>query len=192
MDDGKLSWFDVAAELLPFVQKGDTSTAIARASAHLSAMPKSPFHIVMDVDFTNSPVDVASKFDAFIREQQLRFDVRAVYTETNGFDINPDEWYFDLFGYRDYGGIVDFDWISSWDSNSFASARLTGMESLQDVYASGAVLEKRFRRASEFCSLLVVYKFQSLIARSVPLMTEVKFPVLATCHDYDFVAEFRR
>jgi hypothetical protein len=29
----------------------------------------------------------------------------------NGFDINPGRWFFDVFGYNDYGGHGEYDWL---------------------------------------------------------------------------------
>ena len=41
-------------------------------------------------------------------------------------------------------------------------------------------------------ALLVVTKFQDLIRRAAPHMRELRFPLLATAHDYEFIFETRR
>ena len=69
---------------------------------------------------------------------------------------------------------------------------LTGLEALQAVYDSDAFRNKDYQQARDFCSLLVVTKFQDLVRRSVPFMCELDAPLLATCHEYDFIAEFRK
>lgn len=187
-----LSWFDIAEELSPEVQAGNTQSAIARVADVLKTLPASPFHRILDDNFTNRPEEMAEHFDRFLRAQKASFKVAAVYSETNGFDINPDRWYFDLFAYRKYGGHDDYDWLADWDSKDFPDMTLTGLEALQAVYASEAFQDKAHRQACEFCSLLVVVKFQDLVRRSVPLMRELAVPILATSHEYDFIAEFRK
>jgi hypothetical protein len=187
-----MKWFDIAEELSPRVKKGDTQAAISRVSEVLRSLPPSPFHRVLDLDFTNRPEDVAEHFDTFLRKQKANFEVGAVYTETNGFDINPDRWYFDLFAYRKYGGHEDYDWLSNWDSSDSPDMTLTGLEHLQAVYDSDAFQDKANRQACEFCSLLVVSRFQDLVRRSVSIMRELDVPLLATSHEYDLIAEFRK
>lgn len=187
-----MRWFDIAKELSTSVKAGNTGVAVARVAEVLRALPASPFHKILDLDFTNRPNDVAAHFDGFIQAQKASFPIGAIYTETNGFYINPDRWYFDLFAYRNYGGHEEYDWLSRWDSEPFPEMTLTGLESVQAVYDSEAFLDKAYDQACDFCSLLIVCKFQDLIRRSVPLMQQLQVPLLATSHDYDFIAEFRR
>ncbi len=69
---------------------------------------------------------------------------------------------------------------------------ITGLERLQDVYASAAFHDDRFRDAGRVAGLLVVAKFQDLIRRAAPFMRELRFPLLATAHDFEFIFEARR
>ncbi|MBN1127145.1 MAG: hypothetical protein JXA82_19235 [Sedimentisphaerales bacterium] len=187
-----MDWFEIAEELTPKIVNGDIETVISRVSGILRSLPESPFHLILGLEFTNRPVDVAEYFDNFLKAQKAKFKIGAVYTETNGFDINPDRWYFELFAYSEYGGHEDYDWLSDWDSEHYPCMTLTGLKSLQEVYDSDAFHDEAHEEACQFCSLLVVCKFQDLIRRSVPLMRELYVPLLATSHDYDFIAEFRK
>lgn len=145
-----------------------------------------------DLDFDNDPEEIARHFDRFIGRQAQSFEVRAVYTETNGFDINPDCWFFDVFAHDHYGGHEDYDWLSDWQSGPFAQMRLTGMETLQGIYASDAFTLPENRDPSGISSLYVVVRFQALIQRSAPFMRELRCPLLATSHDYDLFYEYKR
>jgi hypothetical protein len=69
---------------------------------------------------------------------------------------------------------------------------ITGLEALQEIYASDAFRDRRFSDACEVTCLLVVIKFQDLIRRAALHMQELRFPLLATAHDYDFIYEVRR
>lgn len=40
-------------------------------------------------------------------------------------------------------------------------------------------------------SLLVVIKFQKFIKCATAQMKQLRFPLLVTAHDFDFIAEFR-
>jgi hypothetical protein len=187
-----MEWYDLAEELLPALKKGDLEACIGRVSNELSKLSKSPFSKVMELDFSNNPKDIADCFQSILNKYGKKIDIKALYTETNGFDINPDEWYFDIFGYSAYDGLKDLDWLSDWQVESENGWVLTGMEALQEVYASDAYGNPEFDKAREFVSLLVVLKFQKLIRNSLALVPGFPVPVLATSHDYDFIYEYRK
>lgn len=182
---------DLAEELLPSLKKGDIEGCIDRVSGELSKLSNSPFSKVMELDFSNNPKDVADCFQSILSQYGEQTDIKALYTETNGLDINPDQWYFEIFGYSSYGGLEDLDWLSDWQAESENGWVLTGMESLQEVYASDAFGKSEFDKARELTSLLVVLKFQKLIRNSLALVPDFPVPVLATSHDYDFIYAHR-
>lgn len=182
--------FDLQAELSPILRAGDLVECERITSARLAAMPHSPFHAILNLAITNAPKEVADFFDEFFR-QQPREKIKAAYTEMNGFDINPDLWFCSPFAYQQYGGHDDYDWLSDWQSDDFGYLPITGLESLQRVYGSDAFREVHFEDACSICGLLVVIRFQDLIRRAAPHMQELRFPLLATAHDYDFIYEAR-
>lgn len=214
-----MNWFDLADELNKYILRGDTERPMARVEEALKALPDSPFHVVLGLQFTNAPDEVATILDGFLRDAKGRHPVGAVYAETNGFDINPDEWHFNAFSYENYGGQSNFDWLSDFTDSS-SDMVLTGMEPLQKVYEAWENREEfgeddegaedddgimplpladtpfpdggaSFEDARDVCSLLVVIRFQDLMRRAVPLMRELQVPLLATGHEYDFIAEFQ-
>jgi hypothetical protein len=185
-------FFDLQRQATPALRAGDLAECDRIFSDALRRLPASPFHIVIDLAFMNPPRDVAAHFDTFLRREQTRFEIAAAYTETNGFDINPNRWFFDLFAYDRYGVHDDYDWIAYWQSDPFPSMTLTGMEALQKVYASPAFHKPEYDGATKICNLVVVSRFQQLIHRSAELITELRFPLLATAHDFDFISEVRR
>ena len=99
-----MGWFEIAEQVEPELRKGGISTCISRVTEELKKLPDSPFHEVINLRFTNRPQNLAEYFSKFIRKEEARIDLKAIYTETNGFDINPDLWFFDLFAYEKYGG----------------------------------------------------------------------------------------
>jgi hypothetical protein len=182
--------FELQDQLLPVLRAGDIVQCEQTVAARLASLPRSPFHSILDLAIDNSPSDVASYFDEFFRAQP-RDKVEAAYTEMNGFGINPNLWFCSPFAYQQYGGHDDYDWLSNWQSDDYDHLPITGLEALQAVYASNAFRDKRVTDARDITSLLVVIKFQDLIRRAVSRMEELRFPLLVTAHDYDFIYEAR-
>jgi hypothetical protein len=184
-------FFQLQRELEPTLRAGDLRQCDERIAGVLRGLSNSPFHIALDLHFTKPPAEVGKQFDAFFLRERSRFSIAAAYTETNGFDINPGRWYFDSFAYEAYGGTDDFDWLSDWTSDSYPEMTLTGMEALQAVYASDAFQDLSNDDASSLASLLVVSRFQLLIAQASALMRELRFPLLSTGHEFQFISEVR-
>jgi hypothetical protein len=183
---------EYAKPLLPILRSGDLEQCERLISEKLAGLPRSPFHIVLDLSIETDPEAVGEWLDNFIRIQTERFTIKAVYVEMNGFCVNPDLWFFCAFAYEHYGGHDDYYyWLSNWQSEDSGGAAIEGLEALQAVYASEAFRDKRFSDASDLTDLLVVVKFQDLIRRSSVYMQELHFPLLASAHEYDFVYEIR-
>ncbi|MGR8935857.1 MAG: hypothetical protein ACU837_15965 [Gammaproteobacteria bacterium] len=181
---------DLVVQFAPKLRHGQIDPCISMAEKALKKLPVSPFHKVIELEFENEREEVAEYFDAFYTRVSKQFSPAAIYTETNGFAINPDEWYFDLFGYDTYHGHENYDWLANPNAESNSSRTLYGMEELQEVYASGAFYNNAFNSESELCSLIVVLKFQKLIRESLKLLQHANCPILATAHDYDLISEF--
>lgn len=180
-------FFRLQTELGIKLRSGDITACINRVSDELKKLPDSPFHEALAMRITNSRKAVSAHFDSFFSKETSRFPIKAAYSEANGFDINTDLWYFDVFAYSSYGGLEDNDWISDWQSEDFPLMPLTGFEKLQDVFASDAFGDDRFTDACDLSGLIFILRFQELIAEASREMKLLRFPLLATAHDYDFI-----
>jgi hypothetical protein len=178
-------FFRTMERLTPQLRAGDFAGCESAVVDVLRALPLSPFHIAADLSIANDPADTARHFDRFYHAESKRLAVKAVYTEMNGFDINPDRWYCDLFAYSADGGLDDFDWLSDWQSEPFEEYTITGLEPLQAVYASEAFRDPANSEACYMSSLVVVAKFQRFVQRAAGLMTQLRVPLYVTAHDYD-------
>lgn len=139
-------FFDLQKQLMPVLCAGDITQCEFAVAERLAALPNSPFHIALDLSITNPPEVVAAYFDRFFQKEEARFKIAAAYTEMNGFDINPNRWFCDAFAYHEYGGHYDYDWISDWQSEDYDSMTITGLERLQEVYASDAFCDGEVQR----------------------------------------------
>ena len=184
-------FFKLQEDLLPVLRAGDLTRCERTVVQALSALPQSPFHCILDLSITNPVAEVADYFDTFFREEAPPNRVGAVYTEMNGFDINPDRWYFEALACAEYGGHDDYDWLTDYQWESSGDQNITGLEPLKDAYASDAFGKEEHRDASYIAGLLVVIKFQDLIRRTAPQIRELRVPLLASAHGYDFIYEVR-
>lgn len=181
-------FFQTMERLTPQLRARNLQACEAAAMDTLLTLPKSPFHIAADLNITNHPNDIAEHFDRFFRTESARFDVQAAYTEMNGFDINPDRWYCDLFAYDHDGGLDVFDWLSDWQSEYFEDYTIQGLEPLQAVYGSDAFHDEQYDDAACIAGLVVVAKFQRFIQLAAQQMKHLCVPVYITAHDYDYIA----
>ena len=181
-------FFGTMERLTPQLRAGDLQACEDVAIDTLLGLPKSPFHIAAELNITNDPGDIANHFDQFVLLERDRIDLQSVYTEMNGFDINPDRWYCDLFAYECDGGVEDFDWLSDWDSEYFQDYTIKGLERLQEVFASDAFHDKQYDEASSIAGLVVVAKFQRFMQLAAQQMKALRVPLYVTAHDYDYIA----
>lgn len=184
---------EIVLRLLPFLRTGDLDSCERAIIAQMQSIPPSPFHIALDLAISNDPAHAAEHFDRFFLAEGQRFKVAAAYTEMNDFDVNPDLWYCDLFAYTTYGAHENYhyEWLCEPTSKPFESYVIKGLEDLQAVYASrvGEVSREEYD-AFTVCDLLVEVRFQRFMERAAAEMKALKFPLLVTVHDSDFIAEF--
>jgi hypothetical protein len=194
---------ELYAEVEALIRGGDFTACSVRIAEAFRAVPSSPFHIATEQDFTNDTVAIVRHFNEFVVEELRDANPAVIYTETNGFRINPDEWYFDWFAFKSSEGCGEpgsdglCDWRSfdfgmfDWDSCSIGSITLVGMERLQSVYASDAYRNVAYREACSVASLHVLTRFQALIQRVAQRLDNLACPLVATCHDEEIFYEFQ-
>lgn len=113
----------------------DIRGAVSSLEKKLSKEPTDSFKGLIGKEFSNSPLSILTEINKFIRAWDRSFDIKAVYLEMNGFDINYDRWYFDLFGYDRYEeNPMDLEWLCKWQSEDWKQIRLIGLESIQKEF----------------------------------------------------------
>src|SRR5688572_2490245 len=160
-----MHWLEFANNLEPKLREGDLDYCIVQVADMIRSIPNTAWHLVLNVDFTNNPQDIAAIFDKFFFDSAEKISLKALYTETNGFYINPDRWYFQIFGYSKYLGHRNYDWLAYSDIPASSDFTLTGMETLQQVYENDVETEDE-ENAKDYSDLLVTLRFQKLIERS--------------------------
>jgi hypothetical protein len=180
-----------------YLRSNDVDGAASDLESRLRATTSDRFASLADSHFTNSPHDVISHINEFVAMCQSQFDVRAVYLEMNGFDINYDRWYFDSFAYTEYADDPDdLDWLCDWKSPDWNQFTLNGLEETQDDfrwYMENKIYENKTHDAEkEIATLLVMVRLVQLIRSSLNAGTlACSVPLLATAHDFDMFGRFK-
>jgi hypothetical protein len=176
--------------------KSDVGGAIDFLEERLAKEQVARFKGLLGKGFSNSPRSILSAINKFINACSKQFALKAVYLEMNGFDINPDRWYFDSFGYATYGADPqDLEWLCEWQSPAWPQVTLKGFAPVQkdfEWYHANEVWEdKKYERAYDLAVLLVMCKYVSLIELALAAGPRSKpIPVLATAHDFDVLGRF--
>lgn len=176
--------------------KQDYRGVEAELEAYISRDERAAFKTLIGKSFSNSGEAIVGHVGDFVRTCRRSFDLRSVYLEMNGFDINPDRWYFDLFGYESYrADSDDLEWLCEMDSSYFPDFTLTGLEEVQkefDWYHRERIWkDKSYRTLYDTAMNLVMTKFVLLIQGALHSnQGAVRVPLLATAHDFDTVGRF--
>jgi len=178
-------------------KSNDIDSAVELLERRLAEHRVMRFAGLIGASFTNSPDSVLSSINEFIRTCDGTFDIKAVYLEMNGFDINYDRWYFDSFGYSEYGGNPDdLEWLCDWQSPRWREVTLCGLENVQRDFAwyiENRIYDKdkSYESPHDVALLLVMAKYVALIQTTLRAGALAKaIPVLATAHDFDIVVRF--
>ena len=188
--------FSLQDEMMPWIVKGDVDSCLKRTEVELREIPETPYHQILDLSFSNPSEQVAGHIRRFLQANESK-KICSVYLEMNGFDINTDEWYYDLFGFDHNGGHEDYEWLCDWQTDHFDGLVLTGMEALQKTYEeflnseAQKTVPEHSTQEDEMCSLALVQKFQKLIQGATELIGTFDGSIFTTAHDYEFIAEFK-
>ena len=151
---------------------------------------------MIDAKFANNPESVANSINDFITFCRNDFEPKAVYLEMIGFDINYEYWIFDFFGFKEFFPLdEDLDWLSDWQSDSYNSVELTGMEHVhEDFRLINENPEEREKVSDEVRTaaiLLVMVRFVELIGEAFATgKIEPGAVILCTAHDFDIIGRF--
>lgn len=178
-------------------RRGDIAGAAIMLESFISGSAAQEFASLVGASFSNPPAAVLDELNRFIATSQRSFAVKAVYLEMNGFDLNYDRWYFDLFAYSTYSSNVeDLEWLCDWQSDRWPAIELSGMEAAQGAFAwyQGERIWKSqpgFKPIYEAGMLLVMVKFAEFVGSVLQSGRLFKsIPVLATAHEFESVARY--
>src|ERR1700741_1813363 len=131
----KLNWLQVQNDLQPKLADGNVSSLIEYCENELKNFPPTKYHEILDKNLYHLIDPLILWVDKFHKRVSEDIDIEAMYCEMNGFTINPDLWFIDLFAFDTYEGNEDLDWLADWQdghSTLADSFTITGLEKLQE------------------------------------------------------------
>jgi hypothetical protein len=187
---------DFLEKLNNFVVQNQINEAIDTAETALSKMQTTDFHTIIGKNLLHLKEELLTYIDNFYKQAKEKIDVKAIYSEMNGFTINPDLWYLDMFAYKQCEGLDDVDWLAYFNFAADSMMTVSGFENLQTVYEDYMENEKykdeALATACETCEYLIILRLQELF-RDVQLMAKKQnlawhsIPIFVTAHDYDLI-----
>lgn len=184
----------------PLLTAGDLNEAIDQCERLLMGIPKTDYHSVINVELDRLNPEFAGWVNDFFERVSANMDVRVIYSELNGFTINPDVWFLDMFAFDTHGGLENMEWVGDWENGNSTAGKsfaIEGFEPLQmrflrdlDHSSISTSDEEGARMLSEF---LVVLRTQQLFQRTLDQASSERpwkrIPFVVTAHDRDLVYE---
>jgi len=201
--------FDLADRLSDMLKAKKLGSAIELAENELKKIPVSDFHKIIGknlYNLTGTLKEYIIEFDrqttAELRKKQgllksifsSKKPVKpaAYYCEMNGFTINNDRWFVNLFSFENYEEN-DWDWLSGFYDSTAKDLTITGFEEIQmafqDVHEKDRLRESNIVKAYEVCELLVILRLQELFRETYRGQENdwSQIPMFVTAHDYDMI-----
>lgn len=90
-------------------------SAIDFCETELQKVPTTDYHKILGKELNHLIDPLIFWIDTFYNHISKQIDIEAMYCEMNGFTINPDLWFADLFAFDDYQGTEDLDWLADFE-----------------------------------------------------------------------------
>lgn len=201
--------FELADKLSELLESKKLDEAIAMAEQELKNIPTTDFHKIHDKNLLHLTSDLAKHINEFdkstkevLKKKQgflknifgsgKEVKPEAYYCEMNGFTINYDRWFIDLFSFENYS-LTDWEWLSDFYDSTANDLTITGFEEIQkafeDVHDNNRFEEPNIEQAYEVCELLVILRLQELFRETYKDEESEwsKIPMFVTAHDYEMI-----
>ena len=201
--------FALAGKLTELLEKKELDKAIGLAESELGKVPATDFHKIIGrnlihlkfdlktfiTNFNKTTIEVLNKKQGFLKSifgKKDKLKPVAYYCEMNGFTINYDRWFIDLFSFEKYNP-TGWDWLSDFYDSTSKSMTITGFEDIQrvfkDVHENSRLKEENINEAYEICELIVILRLQELFREAYKQGEHewIKIPMFVTSHDYEMI-----
>ncbi len=170
---------EFSSKLQKLLQENKIAECIEIAEDELIQQPKTDFRKIIGRDDLLKQVKKLNKWTGkFFKSANKKIYVKSVCTEMIRMDINPDNWYLDIFAYDNYGGDSNFDWLGEWqhenpDKESFT---IKGFEDIQEVFKNfkedNKSKDETLSISAKLCEILVILRLFELFEATHNLALE--------------------
>jgi len=187
---------DLEEKIQKWIAADQLDLAIETLEIALSKKPVTIFHEIIGSSFIPLTEGLFSFIDQFYRDAQKEITVKAIYAEMNGFSINTDMWFIQLFGFSECGDSTDTDWLADYEFNNELVLPILGLEKLQagfqDYLDHERWDEDGLEDTRELCEWLIILRLQQVFREAKSLAKEKKaqwagITLFVTAHDYDLL-----
>ena len=97
--------FDLEDKLIEYIKRNELDSAIQIAETELSKISQTDFHQLIGMNLLHMESDLDKYISKFYSIVKLKYalsfgkKLKAFYCEMNGFTINCDRWFIDLFSF---------------------------------------------------------------------------------------------
>jgi len=200
--------FELADRLTKLLEQKQLDDAIRIAENELENIPETDFHKIIGnsltrqsenlreyiIKFNDSTTKILNKNKSLLGalfNKQTKIPT-AYYCEMNGFTINYDKWYIDLFSF-DKIGESDWEWLCDFYDTSKNELTITGFEEIQkvfeDVHENNRFDDPNIEASYEVCELIVILRLQELFRVTYQNQNDKwsQIPMFVTAHDYEMI-----
>lgn len=192
---------ELEEKLNEYVKQNDLESAIQIAESELSKIPKTDFHQLIGMNLLHMESELSEFISKFYSSLKLKYalnftkKLKAFYCEMNGFTINYDRWFIDLFSFSEIGG-EDYDWLADFEHHTKNDLTITGFESLQKVYEDVYINQEHkiteIDQAYDITELLIILRLQELFRETYKNAKSngkkwSEYPMYVTAHDYELI-----
>ncbi|MHA6728361.1 hypothetical protein ACX3PU_09905 [Chryseobacterium sp. A301] len=110
--------FDLADELNEYLNENRLGEAIDLTEKKFNKLPKTEFNNIINRNLKPLTENIVEYISTFYTNHKSDFNIKAIYSEMNGFTINYDLWFIDLFAYTEIGTLEDLDWLADFETSS--------------------------------------------------------------------------
>ena len=201
--------FELADKLTELLEAKKLDDAIDLAENELRKIPETDFHKIIGKDlkhmtndlkefiqtFDKTTTEVLKKKQGFLKSifvTKNNIKPAAYYCEMNGFTINYDRWFIDLFSFDKFE-TGDWEWLSDFYDSTAKDLTINGFEEIQkvfqDVHENKRFEEPNIDKAYEVCELIVILRLQELFRETYKSCDSewTKVPMFVTAHDYEMI-----
>ncbi len=189
----------IPASLIKKVYKqvacGQLSEAIHLLEKKMSTLSMGPYHAIIGRNLLGMTEAMASYLEEFVAFAVKQIELKAIYLEMNGFTINTDLWFVDAFGFPNFPGTENFDWLADWETEDFRIFEIKGIEDMQQAYQDdpkyrGKPQTDEIKLAGDLTEYLVTLHLNQLVASASKMSRERTemlhgIQILSTSHDFD-------
>lgn len=181
---------DIEENLKELVSQNKLREAIAVAEQQILQNPVADFAGAVGRSLLHLTDELVEYLNQFYAAAGKEIQVQSLFAEMNGFTINCDLWYVDLFAFNRDEGLNDTDWLADDNYPAAAPLPITGLEDIQAIYEG--YMEKweddAGEEAAHDCAALIILRVQELFkaAKGVAATRNLKWavlPIYVTSHD---------